>query len=536
MSDFKLNVNNIDPHLFSGMKIGLEKEALRVEQAGYISRQEHPRSLGAPLTHPYITTDYAEALLELVTPPRNSSAKVLEHLEFTQSYVYRHLGHEMLWTTSMPCALESEDDIKLAQYGHSNMGQLKHIYRRGLGHRYGKLMQIIAGIHFNFSFSLPLWQNLHGCSRSAKTLRQFRDQSYMDTIRNIQRYGWLIIYLFGASPAISKSFLGGVPGSLKKLDFDSFFEPYATSLRMGDIGYTNSKEGKSGFRISYSNIQEYLSSMRRAITTPCSEYEKLGVYKKGEYQQLNCNILQIENEHYSSVRPKQLLQGLEKPVDALQDRGIEYIELRSLDINPYFPSGINLQQMNFLEVFMNFCLLNNSADISLQEQHEINLNQSIVAHRGRKPGLKLQRQGQVLSLKEWGKQIFESLQVVAEQLDLAFACQRYSNAVKQQLKVVEDPNLTPSAKILMEMLEKKESFMAFSLRKSQQHREYFLNLELAEKNKAYLSQIAKESIRKQTIEEKDSQSFREFLEQYLGNDDDNAFDCKENVDKRFACL
>jgi glutamate--cysteine ligase len=311
------------PPFLRNARTGLEKESLRVNTAGRLSQLDHPKVLGSALTHPWITTDYAESLLELITPPQQRATQALDFLLDIETFVYQQLGDELLWTTSMPCVLAGEDDIRIAEYGTSNAGRMKHIYRQGLAWRYGKAMQVIAGIHFNYSFDEAFWQPWQSVQGNTDSLRQFRDAQYMALVRNLQRYGWLIIYLFGTSPAICKSFLGGrtPPDGMETLNQHTLYEPFGTSLRMGNIGYTNSKENKTGVNVCYNTLDSYVSSLRRAINTPCPEYAELGVKVDGEYRQLNANILQIENEYYSTVRPKQPLDGFEKPTDALERRG-----------------------------------------------------------------------------------------------------------------------------------------------------------------------------------------------------------------------
>lgn len=533
MPTFAEKLDSIQPESFKGIQIGLEKESLRVNEAGNISQKNHPSALGSALTHPHITTDYAEALLELITPPCSNSADSLSFLADTEAFVYHHLQKEKLWTTSMPCALQGEDDIRIASYGHSNVGQMKTVYRRGLGHRYGKLMQVIAGIHFNFSFSAKIWDELYGFSGKQIDLRDFKDQAYMDMIRNIQRYGWLIIYLFGASPAISQTFLKGVPSQLRKWDKDSYYAPYATSLRMGDMGYTNSKEGKTGICIGYNHLAEYIHSMRRAINTPCLEYDRIDRDKGVSFQQLNANILQIENEHYSTVRPKQVLNGLEKPVDALAERGIQYIELRSLDINPFCPTGITLQQMHFLEIFMAYCLLKESPPVTQREYQELNRNQIRVAQKGRRPGLKLAVQGQTHSLTEHAKIIFAELARVAEKLDQAFQTQRYQAVFVAHQQMLFEPELTPSARILEEMSHHKESFVEFSLRQSCNHREHYKNSSLSAEQYHFFHRLSIQSRQQQmAMEQQDNISFREFLKQYQKGKINHLANLKKELDKQ----
>ena len=136
---------------------GLEKESLRVTREGNISAKPHPRVLGSALKNPWITTDYGEAMLELITPPCDRAYKSLDFLLNIETFVYQHLSDELLWTTSMPCVIRGEDDIVIAQYGKSNAGKMKSVYRQGLAERYGKIMQVIAGIHFNYSVAVDFW-------------------------------------------------------------------------------------------------------------------------------------------------------------------------------------------------------------------------------------------------------------------------------------------------------------------------------------------------------------------------------------------
>jgi len=396
----EIDTHQLHPYLRNA-RTGLEKESLRVSPDGRLSQTAHPSVLGAALTHPWITTDYAESLLELITPPQERATQALDFLLNVETFVYQQLDQELLWTTSMPCVLAGEDDIRIAEYGSSNAGRMKHIYREGLAWRYGKAMQVIAGIHFNYSIDDAFWQPWQQVQGDTGELRTFRDAQYMGLVRNLQRYGWLIIYLFGTSPAICKSFLGGrtPPEGMEAFNAYTLYEPFGTSLRMGNIGYTNSKENKTGVKVCYNTLESYVSSLRHAIATPCAEYAEIGVKVDGEYRQLNANILQIENEYYSTVRPKQPLQGFEKPSDALEKRGIAYVELRSIDVNAFHPAGLTHQQLFFLEVFMHFCLLQDSPLVSAEEFAAINQNQMLTAHRGRDPEVRLSCLGKSVLLK-----------------------------------------------------------------------------------------------------------------------------------------
>lgn len=329
-----------------GNRIGLEKEGLRASAAGHLAMSPHPRALGSALTHPYITTDFSEALLELITPPTSRVEEVLAFLADLHAYVYRCLGDELIWGTSMPCVLEGGASIPLAHYGTSNAGTMKTIYRRGLGNRYGRTMQVIAGLHFNFSFAdefLDAYEAIQGVEGDVVA---FRSDVQMGMIRNLQRVGWIVPYLFGASPAVCSSFVQGRETDLQVFDPHTLYYPYATSLRMGDIGYQNQQEQGTGMKASYDSLDSYVRSLTWAIETPCPQYEKIGVKVGDRYEQLNANVLQIENEYYSTVRPKQITEWMERPTLALRRRGIRYVELRSPDINIFEPVGIAAEQIH----------------------------------------------------------------------------------------------------------------------------------------------------------------------------------------------
>ncbi len=503
-------------HLMHNSAMGVEKESLRVNRDGGIAQTAHPSTLGAALTHPYITTDYSEALTEFITPPFHDIRRVLDFLRDSQQFVYQRLDGEYLWATSMPCVVAGETSIPVARYGSSNAGKMKHVYRLGLGHRYGRVMQVIAGVHFNYSFPPEFWPVYSELEGNRLPLQDFISESYMALIRNLQRFGWLIPYLFGASPAICKSFLGGAPTTLQSFNENTYYEPYATSLRMGDIGYQNNKENEHGIKASYDSLAAYIDSLACAIRTPCPACEGIGVVVDGEYRQLNANILQIENEYYSTIRPKQLLQGNEKPTLALKRRGIAYVELRSLDVNAFDPLGINERQLHFLECFLLFCLLHRSPGISAEERLAIDDNELRAAHRGRDPELTLTRGTQQIRLREWATELLEQMQAVCELLDQSSAGAPYCAALAEQQRKVADPELTPSARMLNEMRDRGEGFYHFARRMSEIHQHFFNNLPLSENRERFFKDLALKSIEDQkALEAADEISFPEYLQRYF---------------------
>jgi len=497
-------------------KIGLEKESLRVLPEGGISQTSHPAALGSALKNPQITTDFSEALVELVTPPCDSVTEVIQSLDDIQNFVYRNLDNEILWATSMPCVVAGETSIPLAKYGSSNAAQMKTAYRRGLGLRYGRAMQVIAGVHFNYSFSDDFWQQYQQLLNNTDDKQTFISDQYMGLIRNLLRYGWVVPYFFGASPAICKSFLNGQKTMLQEFNSGTYYEPFATSLRLGDIGYQNNKEETAGIKACYDSLDAYVASMECAINTHHEGYEEIGVKVDGIYQQLNSNILQIENEYYSSVRPKQIVQGSEKPSTALKKRGIEYVELRSLDVNAFDPHGINSEQLHFLEVFMLFCLLQDSPILSKSEVNAIDENLLLVAHRGRQPGLDLHRGEERISLQVWATELCNKMKDVAGLLDRANHCENYFSSVKSQIASVFDPELTPSARMLADMKDNDEGFFHHAKRMSQRHNQYYKKQSLSEDKVHFFESLAGESIAQQKkMEADDNVSFDEYLENYF---------------------
>ena len=504
-----------DDNLAIGGLKGIEKEALRVDAEGAIALTDHPYELGSALTNRYITTDYSEALLEFVTPPGARSWETLQLLCDLHQFAYEHLGDEMLWVTSMPCAVSGDESVPIARYGSSNVGQMKHVYRRGLGHRYGRVMQAISGVHFNYSFDERLWPVLKAETGNDAPVSEFRSQAYLGLLRNFRRYGWLVLYLFGASPAVCKSFCPASASGLEDFDAHTWFAPYATTLRMSDIGYKN--KAQAGLEISLNSLDEYIAGLTAAISTPHPDYERIGVVRDGEYRQLNANILQIENEYYSLIRPKRVAYSGEKPTQALKRGGVEYVEVRALDVSPFDPAGVNRSQLRFLELLLTLCLLQDSPPIDAREQAEIDRNQLIVARDGRRPGLELTRNGERAPLKDLALALLDRLAPVAELHDRGSGNRAYEEVLARHRAMVADPGLTPSARVLTEMRDSGESFFRFGMRMSLEHKDYFLSL--AEVGEGRRRQLHAEAVRsheeRAAIEAADRIDFAEYLDRYF---------------------
>lgn len=497
-----------------GLK-GVEKESLRVTPDGRIAQTPHPVALGSALTHEHITTDYSEALIELVTPAFTQSWELLQYLCDLHQFVYRHLGEQLLWATSMPCIVDGDESIPIAYYGTSNVGRMKEVYRRGLGYRYGRLMQAIAGVHYNYSFPQQFWPVFGEALQTRAVDQDFVSASYFGLLRNYRRFGWLILYLFGNSPALCSSFVRGREHDLEQLSPGTLYDPYATSLRMSDLGYRNKHQ--AGLEISVNSLEEYIRDLSAAVSTPQPEYEKIGVKVDGEYRQLNANLLQIENEYYSYIRPKRVARSGEHPTQALERGGVEYVEFRALDVSAFDPVGVNQNELRFIEAFAALCLLKQSDPIGASEQQRLDENHAVVARRGRAPGLQLNRNGRPVELRAWALELIDSMRGLCELLDEGEASKPYTAALELQEAKVRDPGLTPSARSLEELRSSGESFVEFALRMSRLHKSYFLELYPPnEQRLAEFASEAEESLRKQRdLEASDRMTFDQYLANYF---------------------
>lgn len=501
-----------------GLK-GVEKESLRVDAHGRLSQRPHPVALGSALTNPYITTDFSEALLEFVTPAFKSTWEALRSVCDIHQFTCARLDGELLWAASMPCGIpENDSDIPLARYGSSNVGQMKTVYRRGLGYRYGRHMQLIAGVHFNYSPPPGFWPAYREVLGEIGSDDTFRSAQYMGLVRNFRRVGWLLLYLFGASPALCKSFTRGDGPAMKSLNDYTWYQPFGTSLRMSDLGYNNKNQAR--IKINLNSVDEYIRDLTAAIHQPEPDYEKIGVKVDGKYRQLNANLLQIENEYYSSIRPKRVAYSGERPTAALRRGGIEYVEIRALDINLFDPCGVNQNTMRFIEALLIYCVLTPSPPINEDGLSEASRNQLQVAKSGRDPALELNRDGKATLLSDWAREILDEVAAVASVIDAQETGQSYSEALASMRELVDNPDATPSARMLDELRTQNSNYFDFVLSTSASHREYFNSITpLTGERFAELERAAAESIQRQRdIEAADTLTFDEYLEQYFARD------------------
>ncbi|GAA4898401.1 glutamate--cysteine ligase [Ferrimonas pelagia] len=490
---------------FAGTRRGIEKEALRIQPNGQLAQTPHPQALGSALTHPHITTDFAESQLEFVTPALTEPKQALDFLADLHRFTAAAIGKdELLWGASMPAALPPQAEIPLAQYGNSNAGRMKTLYRRGLSNRYGSAMQTISGIHYNFSLPTEFWQQLHALDGSELAMTDYISAGYFALIRNVQRHGWLIPYLFGASPALDRTLVQDVPEqTLAQYGFDlhlpdTLSQRWATSLRLSDLGYTS--ETQSQLNIRYDSRETYLNDLSQALLRPSDAYRHLG-----RQQQINSHVLQLENELYSNIRPKRVSQGL-RPLYALCHQGVEYIELRSLDINPLLPLGLDEPQSHFLDLFLITMALLPSPAISPAEQQIIDQRLKRVIHRGRQPGLTLPIFDQAkhdvakpeapaeLTLEALGLELIDEMAQLAVLLDEQPQGNaqplHYQLALTEQMAKLMDPQLTPSAQILAQLNQQGSSYRQWMTAQSRQHTQRFAKQAAAPQAQVRMAELA----------------------------------------------
>lgn len=512
-------INSGDQSAFTFHR-GVEREALRVSRAsGRISQVPHPKALGAALTHPSITTDYSEALLEFITGVHDSVEGVINELSDIHRYSNQVLADmgECLWPGSMPCQLDSNDEVPIAYYGESNSGKLKRIYREGLSNRYGRIMQCIAGMHYNFSFSEAFWDylaQLRGVTLDTPDARQaFKSEQYFALIRNFRRKSWLLSLLFGASPAIDVSFLPSKPTQLNELGERTWAGNSATSLRMSDIGYQN--KAQDGLAVCYNDVATYINTIKQALQTPYPAYQQIGVKVDGDYKQLSHNILQIENEYYSDIRPKRVTESGEHPSAALQKRGVEYIEVRIMDLDPNSPIGMQPETLYFLDTFLMCCMLHGDEHMGVEECHQLRKTQQEIATHGRDLDTNFDFGFGPVTLREKGTNLLLQMREIAQFLTERTGNSAYIDSLKLQQEKLQHPETLPAAKVI-EQCKAAGSYQAAMLEEAKRQQDMWLAQSLPLDVQQKFSRSAQESVvQQEDIEANESVDFDQFLAHYM---------------------
>ena len=483
------------------MRRGLEKESLRALPTGALALTPHPEALGSALTHPHITTDYSESQLELITGVHPDAESCLAELTQVHQAVYRALGEERLWVGSMPCGLPTDETIPLGMYGSSNVGRAKSVYRMGLGHRYGRRMQTISGIHYNWS--MPGLSN----------------DEHFALIRNFRRHAFVLLYLFGASPALCGTFVAGRQHELQPIPDGrngTLHMPHGTSLRMGRLGYQS--DAQATLAVSYNSLESYADSLHGALTQPYPPYEAVGIRNLGgDYNQLATSLLQIENEFYGLIRPKRVIRPGERPLHALRERGVEYIEVRCLDLDPFVPVGIEAATMRFIDIFLLHCLLADSPPDTPAEIAALGRNQHRVAARGREPGLMLERGDSTVQLTDWATELLAQCEPIAARIDEAVGGRAYRDALAAAQTALGAPDDLPSARVLATLSRDFEgSYTSFVRAQSDQTRNRLLALPYSDEMAARFAAMAAQSVaEQQRIEAADDLPFEQWRQDYL---------------------
>lgn len=501
MTSLQTRLGALSTERIQGIRRGIEKESLRSLPTGGLALTPHPSALGSALTHPRITTDFSESQVELITGVHPDAESCLAELTEIHQFTYRSLaaaGNEMLWVSSMPCGLPTDETIPLGRYGSSNVGRAKSVYRMGLGHRYGRRMQTISGIHYNWS------------------LPGVTSEEYFSLIRNFRRQAFLLMTLFGASPAVCSSFVEGRQHDLQTLAEFTRYMPHGTSLRMGRLGYQS--DAQSSLAVSFNSLEGYGASLQDALTRNYPAYEAIGIKNPGgDYNQLATTLLQIENEFYGTIRPKRVIHPGERPLHALRERGVEYVEVRLMDLDPFVPVGITAATTRFIDVFLLHCLMSDSPPDSPQEIAALGRNQHKTAARGREPGLMLERDGTEVSLMDWGLEVIGQCAPIAVALDAALGGSLYADAVAAAQQSLQHPDTLPSARILSTMAtDFNNSFVGFLREQSRQTQTHLLALPFSADQQARYEAMTKESIAEQKrIEASDSMEFETYRQNYV---------------------
>lgn len=498
MNSLEKRLQALSRAVLLGIRRGIEKESLRAQPSGALALTPHPKALGSALTHPHITTDFCESQPELITGVHTDVNACLAELTQIHQNVYRAIGEEMLWVGSMPCGLPTDETIPLGRYGSSNVGRAKSIYRMGLGHRYGRRMQTISGIHYNWS------------------MPDVSSEAYFSLIRNFRRHSFLLLYLFGVSPALCSSFVAGRQHQLQTLSDHTLYMPHASSLRMGRLGYQS--DAQAALSVSYNSLHNYSASLQDALTQPYPPYEAIGIRNPGgDYNQLSNSLLQIENEFYGTIRPKRVIYPGERPLHALRERGVEYVEVRCMDLDPFETIGISAHTIRFLDIFLLHCLLADSPPDSPEEIAALARNQDRVATRGREPDLRLERNADTIALTQWGAELLDQCVPIAATLDVTHGTTEHTQALQAAQAALKDPNLLPSARMLRCMAQDfGNSYVSFIKAQSIKTRNALLNLPYPESIAEHFQQLAQDSIEEQKkIETADTVPFEIYRQHYL---------------------
>jgi len=441
----------LNPELFRAGSFGLEKENLRINDFGYLDQSDHPIKTDDPM-HAYIVKDFAESQVEFVTQPLSDPSLALKELSRLQDHFIKNYDVR-LWPFSMPSGLTPGEDIRIAEFPKTEAGNMERKYREMLAIRHGKKMQLISGVHYNFSFSDAFVNQYKELvmPESDADLKAAKNHLYFHVARNILRSKWLLIYLFGASPFVDSSYKSEVTNQLKGVEHScaccggahTFYEDYATSLRMSRYGYHNKLQEK--MRVSYNTLEEYIHHMRQGIDD---------------------GILQKESEYYAPLRFKNSRGIKGSTLKALEDDGVEYLELRLFDLNPYENYGLTMDQMYLTHLFLVYSAIKPSPCISGKEMANIYANGQLVSLLGRKKDKEVYYRDGFRPIESLGLEILEEMKGIAEVLDTGISGAPYMAAVNNSQEILKDQSLLLSERLTKELLEHGLSYLGQGIRHS----------------------------------------------------------------------
>ncbi|UUW64932.1 bifunctional glutamate--cysteine ligase GshA/glutathione synthetase GshB [Clostridium perfringens] len=429
---------------FIKANFGLEKENVRVTESGNLALTPHPKAFGDREKNAYIKTDFSESQLEMVTPVCNTLEEVYSFICNLNKVVSLEIikNGEFLWPQSNPPILPREEEIPIAKLSNRE----DELYRENLSYKYGKKKQVISGIHYNFSFKEEFIKLLYKELKVEKDFREFKDDIYLRMARNFQKYHWLLIYLTGASPVFHESYIDEIKKEGEKLGEDSYYIKDDTSLRNSSYGYKNKKD----YYVSYNSIEEYASDAKNLV-------------KDKEIQSIK--------EYYNPIRLKSL--GSEDMLESLLNKGIDYLEVRLLDLDPLSIQGVSKETLYLVHLFMIYTLLKENKEITYKDQEEFFKNHDMVALKGRNEEAVIYENGVPVLLKDKGREILSEM---GEIVEILFSNnEEFKNVIKRALEKINNPHDTISEKLIKDI--KEEGYINFHMRLAKNYLNNFKNKE-----------------------------------------------------------
>ena len=429
---------------FIKANFGLEKENVRVTESGNLALTPHPKAFGDREKNAYIKTDFSESQLEMVTPVCNTLEEVYSFICNLNKVVSLEImkNGEFLWPQSNPPILPREEEIPIAKLSNRE----DELYRENLSYKYGKKKQVISGIHYNFSFKEEFIKLLYKELKVEKDFREFKDDIYLRMARNFQKYHWLLIYLTGASPVFHESYIEEIKEEGEKLGEDSYYIKDDTSLRNSSYGYKNKKD----YYVSYNSIEEYASDIKNLV-------------KDKEIQSIK--------EYYNPIRLKSL--GSEDMLESLLHKGIDYLEVRLLDLDPLSVQGVNKETLYLVHLFMIYTLLKENKEITYKDQEEFFKNHDMVALKGRNEESVIHENGVPVLLKDKGREILSEMDEIVE---ILFSNnEEFKNVIKRALEKINNPHDTISEKLIKDI--KEDGYINFHMRLAKEYLNNFKNKE-----------------------------------------------------------